>query len=352
MYYVNKPTTPMKLVSVIVPVYKVEAYIAQAINSVLNQTYNHFELLIIDDGCSDTNDRTIDICRQFKDSRIRIIYQKNRGLAGARNTGIRHSQGEYLAFLDGDDMWKPDKLSKQVEHLDSHPDVGVSFCRSAFMDNQDRLLGTYQMPRLQNITAEHLFYENSIGNGSAPVIRKEVLEEICFQDNRHGEQENFYFDEDFRRSEDLECWIRIVLQTSWKIEGLSDTLTLYRVNQEGLSASVFKQLASWEQVVNKTRSYAPDLIAHCEKPAKAHQLFYLARQAIKFKDGKTAVKLINQAFATYNKILFTNTRVTVLTSIAGYLLYLLPSHLYNFLQFWGLKLNGFTQQRVIKRGKK
>ncbi|MGI0480110.1 glycosyltransferase family 2 protein [Geminocystis sp. CENA526] len=338
----------MKLVSVIVPVYNVEAYIAQAINSVLSQTYPHFELLIIDD---EGNDRTMDICRQFEDYRIRIISQKNRGLAGARNTGIRHSQGEYLAFLDGDDMWMPDKLAKHIEHLESHPEVGVSFSRSAFIDNQDKLLGTYQMPRLENITAEHLFYENSIGNGSAPVIRREVFEEICFPDNRHGEVENFYFDEDFRRSEDLECWIRIVLQTSWKIEGFSDTLTLYRVNQQGLSANVFPQLASWEQVINKTRSYAPDLIDRCEKPAKAHQLLYLARQAIKFKDGKTAVQLINQAFSTYNKILFTNTRVTVLTSIVGYLLYLLPSPLYNFLEFWGLKLNGFIQKSAIKRKK-
>ncbi|MGY6530570.1 MAG: glycosyltransferase family 2 protein [Cyanobacterium sp.] len=338
----------MKLVSVIVPVYNVEAYIAQAIGSVLSQTYTHFELLIIDDEGSD---RTIDICRQFKDSRIRIISQKNRGLAGARNTGIRHSQGEYLAFLDGDDMWKPDKLLKHVEHLKTHPQVGVSFCRSAFIDNQDQLLGTYQMPQLENITAEHLLYENSIGNGSAPVIRKEVFEEICFQDNRHGEKENFYFDEDFRRSEDLECWLRIVLQTSWKIEGFSDTLTLYRVNQEGLSANVFKQLASWEQVINKTRLYAPDLIAHCEKPAKAHQLLYLARQAIKFKDGKTALQLINQAFSTYNKILFTNTRVTVLTLIAGYLLYFLPSPVYNLLESWGLKLNGYIQNNAIQRRK-
>ncbi|MGL5077637.1 MAG: glycosyltransferase family 2 protein, partial [Waterburya sp.] len=117
----------MKLVSVIVPVYNVEDYIAQTINSVLNQTYPHFELLIIDDA---SPDRSLEICQQFRDPRIKIISQKNRGLAGARNTGIRHAQGDYLAFLDSDDLWLPEKLAQHIQHLESAPQVGVSFSRS------------------------------------------------------------------------------------------------------------------------------------------------------------------------------------------------------------------------------
>ena len=101
----------MKKVSVIVPTYGVEKFIAAAVRSVLKQTYKDFELLIIDDG---SPDRSIEIYQQFTDSRIKIIRQANRGLAGARNTGIRHSQGEYLAFLDGDDVWLPQKLKNTL----------------------------------------------------------------------------------------------------------------------------------------------------------------------------------------------------------------------------------------------
>jgi glycosyltransferase involved in cell wall biosynthesis len=81
-------------VSVIMPVYNVERYVAAAIRSVLQQTFSNFELIIVDDGGKDTS---LDICRTFSDPRIRIVSQANRGLAGARNTGIRHARGRYIA---------------------------------------------------------------------------------------------------------------------------------------------------------------------------------------------------------------------------------------------------------------
>ena len=182
----------MKLVSVIVPVYNVENYIAQTIESVLQQTYTNFEILVIDD---ESPDRSVAIIREFDDPRIKIISQENRGLAGARNTGIRHAQGDYLAFLDSDDLWLPDKLARHVKHLDCATQVGVSFSRSQFIDGKGKALGIYQMPKLQDITPAHLLCRNPVGNGSAPVIRKEVFEAIRFQDNLHGCEEDFYFDD-------------------------------------------------------------------------------------------------------------------------------------------------------------
>ncbi|NEO51027.1 MAG: glycosyltransferase family 2 protein, partial [Moorea sp. SIO4A3] len=105
----------MKHVSVIIPVYGVENYIAAAVQSVLEQTYTNFEVLIIDD---ESPDSSIKICQEFSDQRLKIIHQTNRGLAGARNTGIRHAKGDYLAFLDGDDLWLPQKLERHIEHLE------------------------------------------------------------------------------------------------------------------------------------------------------------------------------------------------------------------------------------------
>ena len=99
-------TTILPRISVIMPVYDVERYVAAAIQSVLDQSFKDFELIIIDDGGSDSS---LAICRGFVDPRIRIISQSNRGLAGARNTGIMQARGAYIALLDSDDLWARDK---------------------------------------------------------------------------------------------------------------------------------------------------------------------------------------------------------------------------------------------------
>ncbi|MEB3311934.1 MAG: glycosyltransferase family 2 protein [Snowella sp.] len=336
----------MKLISVIVPVYNVEAYIQETIRSVLAQTYPHFELIIVDDG---SPDRSIELCQQFTDERIRIIHQKNRGLAGARNTGIRHAKGEYLAFLDSDDLWLPEKLEKHFQHLENSPEVGLSFSRSAFIDANGNSLGIYQMPKLTNIPPSHLLCRNPIGNGSAPVIRRETLEAIRFQENRYGTVEDFYFDDSFRRSEDIECWIRIAVQTPWKIEGIPEALTLYRVNEEGLSANVMQQYESWEAIIQKTRSYAPELVAKWENPARAYQLRYLARRAVRFKSGKTAVELVNRALATHWQIILAEPSRTLLTLGAAYFLYLMPLPLYNQIEALALKITGYLQKLKVSR---
>ena len=315
----------MTKVSVIVPVYQVEKYIGAAVESVLQQTYKEFELLIIDDG---SPDKSIEICQQLTDSRIKIIRQENRGLAGARNTGIRHAQGEYLAFLDSDDLWLPEKLEKHIEHLEKSPAMGISFCPSAFIDEVGQPRGTFSKPNLKDIEPSILLRDNPIGNGSAPVVRRSALEEIKYQDNLYGTVEDFYFDESLRQAEDLDCWLRIAIQTDWQIEGIPEALTLYRVNSGGLSAGLLKQLKYLEKVIEKTRSYAPELIDQWEVPVKAYHLRYLGRSAIRLRDGSMAVKLMHQALATHWSIILEEPSRTLMTLATAYLLWLLPKSCY------------------------
>lgn len=333
-------------VSVIVPVYQVEKYIHETISSILQQTWQDFELLIIDD---ESRDRSIEICREFTDSRIKIISQKNRGLAGARNTGIRHAQGEYLAFLDSDDLWLPQKLEKHLHHLENNPTVGISFSRSAFIDEQGKPLGIYQMPKLKNISASDLFCRNPIGNGSAVVIRREVLQEIKFAETVDGILEDWYFDESFRQSEDIECWLRIILQTQWQIEGIPEALTLYRVNSGGLSANLLKQLESWERIIDKAKVYAPQFIAQWENPARAYQLRYLARRAVRQRDSKVAVELVNRALITHWQIILAEPHRTILTILAAYLQRLLPQSFYSQIEALSLQITGANQKRQINQ---
>ncbi len=335
----------MTKVSVIMPIYGVEKYVEAAVSSVLAQSFTDFELLIIDD-CSP--DKSVEICRLFDDPRIQIIqHEKNKGLAGARNTGIRCATGEYLAFLDSDDAWEPAKLMAHVAHLDSNQDIGVSFSRSAFIDEEGKRLATVQMPRLDYAPAEHLLCRNPIGNGSAPVVRKAVFEDIKFTADKFNTDYFSYFDEAFRQSEDIECWIRIRIKTNWRIEGLSEALTLYRLNGGGLSANIPKQLASWEKVIEKTHGYAPELIEQYGKRARAYQLRYLARQAIRLGDGKMAVEMFNKSLSCDSSILWNEPSRTIITGSAAYIQRVVPSSTFNKLMPVANAVTGVAQRARI-----
>lgn len=337
----------MKKFSVIIPVYNVEQYIAETINSVLQQTYTNFELLIIDDG---SPDNSVNICQSFTDSRIKIIRQQNRGVAAARNTGIRHSQGEYLAFLDADDLWLPNKLEKHLEHLESLPTVGVSFSRSAFIDEAGKPLKLYQMSKLKDITPLDLLCRTPIGNGSAAVFRREVFAEIKFKDNLYGVTEDFYFNEDrnLHPSEDVECWLRIAIQTNWKMEGVAAPLTLYRVNPHGFSAQIFKKLRSWETLLDKAQAYVPaEDMRQWKAPAMAYQLRHLARRAVTLEAKSTAIDLAHKALFTYWQILIEEPHRTLLTLAAAYSLLLLPKSLHSFIKSLAIKIVGTTQNRAL-----
>ncbi len=337
----------MPEISVIMPVYNVEAFVADAVRSVLEQTFTDFELLIIDDL---SPDGSIAICERFDDPRIRIIrHEQNRGLAGARNTGIRHARAPLLAFIDSDDCWRPEKLALHVAHLAARPAVGVSFSRSAFIDETGQPTQCYQMPRLADIEPGYYLCRNPIGNGSAPVIRREVFEQIAYPGEREGEPEPCYFDESLRRSEDIECWIRIALTTDWEIEGIPEALTLYRLNAGGLSAQLYAQYESWQQVIEKTRAYAPDFIARWERPARAFQLRYLARQAIRLQDGGAALKLTAQALRTAPAILAREPGRTLTTLGAALLLRLLPLTLYRRVEDIAQRAIGQLQKKRIEQ---
>lgn len=341
----------MPKVSVVMPIYNVQHFVKSAIESVLSQSFSDFELILVND-CS--TDQSLAICKTILDHRIRIVnHEQNKGLAAARNTGIRHSIGKYVAFIDSDDMWHKDKLKMHVNHLNESPKVGISFSRSSFMDHKGKKIHFYQMPQLTGITAADLLCRNPVGNGSAPVIRRETLNDIRFQALNHPEHYTCYFDEKFRQSEDIECWLRIVATTHWKMEGIPAPLTYYRLNQQGLSSNIIKQLASWESMIDKAKLYAPKLLAKHENNARAYQLRYLARQSIRNGKGKAAISLINRAITESPAIMIHETARTCVTLTAAYLLWILPSSLYTVCENIGQFFMGHIQKnRITKDGVK
>lgn len=313
------------IISVIIPMYNVEKYIEQSINSVLEQSYHHFELILVDDGCVDN---TLNIVNKFYDPRIIVISQANRGLSGARNTGINAARGLYIALLDADDYWAEDKLTKHIQHLSANPKVGVSYCPSLFVNEEGELLGIGQFPKLKNITKQHIFCRNPVGNGSSPVIRQSLLSDVSRFGVKRDKYRKMYFDESLKQSEDIEFWTRIALTTKWEFAGIDTPLTYYRVNDSGLSADVNKQLASWQQAVMLNQGDAPIFFKQFYSLAKAYQLRYLARRSIKSKDKFTAFKLIHQAIYCDYRIVFQEPSRTIVTLCCAWLKFL-PSNIYS-----------------------
>ncbi|MBO6798550.1 glycosyltransferase family A protein [Maricaulis sp.] len=308
------------IVSVAMPVYNVERYVEAAVESVLAQTYENLELLIIDDGGSDNS---IELCRAFIDPRVRIISQENRGLAGARNSGIRYARGEIIAFLDSDDLWHPQKLERHLEHLRERPDVGVSFSGAKLIDERGVPLGMEQRPRLTNISARDIFQRNPVSNGSTPVIRRAVFDSIAQPSSRFaGETE--WFDERLKQSEDIDCWLRIALQTDWQFEGIPGALTGYRVNAGGLSANIEAQFDSWLYVRNKVRGISPHFARRWEAAAEAFQLRYLARRAVRMRDRGLALKLTTRALMKAPVALLREPVKTATTLLAAIALRIMP----------------------------
>jgi glycosyltransferase involved in cell wall biosynthesis len=303
----------MPKASIIVPAFNVSKTLPQTLNSLLNQTFEDFEIVVVDDG---SNDDTAQIARAFAaDRRVRLIQQRNRGLAGARNTGIAKARGEYVGFCDADDLWQPKKLASHITHLERAPEVGLSFSGSELIDDDGNTIGVSQRPRLRAITAAHVFKRNPIGNGSAAVMRRAALVDLGYRPK--GEKiRDWVFDETFRQSEDVECWLRLVLTTGWKIEGVPGLLTRYRINSGGLSAGIDRQFKSWERIVEKLRPLDPGFFRQHEPAARAYQFRYLARRAISNYDPDRAKEMIKASLAQSWKPVFQEPLKTTFTMLA------------------------------------
>jgi len=319
----------MPLVSVVVPVYNVEQYLEEALTSVITQSYPHLDIIVVDD---ESPDQSIELIQQrFDDPRIRIIRQKNRGLAGARNTGIRRARGEFIAFLDSDDFWQSDKIERHIQVMQANPNYGVSFCSSLFVDEQSKSLGRLQAPKKKEAyQASDIFCRNPVGNGSVPVIRKGTLEQIGFtsDDKLHnGKPYIQYFDESLRQSEDVDCWTRIALTTGAQFHYIDLPLTNYRINDGSLSADVDKQFETWSALLAKLEDYAPQFAKKHGLTAKAFQYRYLARRCVFQGQGKLAATFMWSALKTHPMALMKELGKTIETSVASVCLALVPQRL-------------------------
>jgi len=225
----------MPKVSVIIPAYNAMAFLPETLESVRNQTFTDYEVLIINDG---STDNIVEWSSQIQDTRVKLIDQENKGLSGARNSGIWHSQGEYLAFLDADDVWEKTKLEKQVELLDQNLEVGLVSTWVTTIDSNGELLELHQIPKIEGVELKkELFKYNIIHCGSTPLIRR-----CCFE--RVG-----FFASDLSGAADWDMWLRIARY--YPISVIQESLVYYRQHTNNMSKKMRAMLEDVSKVIQR-----------------------------------------------------------------------------------------------------
>jgi len=233
------------LVSVIMSMFNAERFLEQAIRSILEQTYQNFEFIIIDDG---SKDQSWDIAVGFShiDARIRLIrLEKNQGVSTACNAGLNIAKGKYIARMDSDDVSLPGRLSRQVGFMETYPEVGVLGCGMRYMHESGKLLGVPPQFHGDLFIRWHLLFESPFFNPTV-MLRKSILDQYDLKYDLasiHGE-------------EDYELWSRLLLVT--KGENLSEIFLHYRLHLGSISHR--HAIERHEHVVNiSSRSVATHL---------------------------------------------------------------------------------------------
>lgn len=163
------------MITVAIPAYNAEQFLEAAVQSALNQTWKNLEVIVVDDGSTDS---TFDIAKRMAalDDRVRVIQAENGGVGEARNRALHEARGEYFAPLDADDLWEPEKLSKQVSAMEAGgQETGMAYCLSNAVDVQGNFLNRCPWWRVEGDVGEALLYRNFIGCASVPLFRTALL---------------------------------------------------------------------------------------------------------------------------------------------------------------------------------
>lgn len=211
------------MVSIVMPAYNAEKYIEQSIKSVLEQTYTDYELIIVDDCSTDGTARVVEKMAAG-DSRIVFLKaEKNAGVSAARNLAISRAAGEWIAFLDSDDLWAPDKLEKQLSFMAANPGARLTYTASAFIDDEGNPY-SYVMRVTPTITHREILYRNLVSCSSV-IVEKSLVQKYPFGDTK--------------MCEDTAVWLQILREIPCA-HGIDEPLLTYRLARKSRSSNRIK----------------------------------------------------------------------------------------------------------------
>ncbi len=289
----------MPKVSVVIPAYNAMTYLPETVESVLKQTFSDYEVLIINDGSSD---HIVEWAAQVTDPQVSIISQQNQGVSAARNTGIAQAQGEYIAFLDADDLWEPTKLEKQVGCLEANPSVGLVYTWTALIDQFGQPTRRVWTSHIEGNVWEHIVVDDMISNGSSPMVRRRCFETAGV------------FDPNINSSEDRDMWIRIAVNYPFAV--VKEVLTLYRRHPHNTTNQRQKMIQDLRQVIEKTFETAPLESLYLRNRSYGQMNLFQAWNSIDERNYQEARHFQQQALLHYPQLRYSENYIRLSLAIA------------------------------------
>jgi glycosyltransferase involved in cell wall biosynthesis len=269
----------MPTITTIIPAYNQGHFLADAINSVLAQTYQDFEIVVVDDGSTDD---TAAIAQSFTDPRVRYIYKQNGGLSSARNEGLRHAQGQFISYLDCDDCFLPEKLEILIGEMSNYPDLGLVAGQAVPVDEHGRHIGkTFATPLPADL--RQLLLGNPLHVGSV-LVRRNWQEQVGF------------FDETLRSYEDWDMWLRLA-RAGCQMAYVPKPVSLYRFHTAQMTRDGRQMTTATFAVLDKLFN-DPDLPVDWRTlQAQAYSQGYLRKtaQAYRVRDYETGQQSLVKA---------------------------------------------------------
>jgi glycosyltransferase involved in cell wall biosynthesis len=251
----------MPTVSVIVPAYNAEKTILETIQSIRAQTFSDFELIVINDGSSD---RTVELLSTINDPRLKVSSYENGGLPVARNRGIQRATGEFITFIDADDLWKPDKLEAQLKALQEYPEAGVVYSWTAFIDENSNFLYAWEPLYWRGNVYPRLLIRNFISSGSNLLVRRQFIQAA-------GE-----FDPNLKSVEDWDYYLRLAALCPFAV--VPEYHILYRRSTQSMTSKVDVMEKANLTVIERAFQAAPSELQYLKNRSLANAYRYLAKQ--------------------------------------------------------------------------
>ena len=256
-------------VSVITATYNYGRYLGGAIESVLAQTFSDWEMIVVDDGSTDNTQQVIQ--PYLADKRIRYHRTKNQGQPAAENTGIRLSCGCFIAFLDADDLWMPEKLDAQMKLFHSKPDLAVVYSGRRIINPEGVTISTTKRPLFRGMVLDRIFRNNFVCFSSS-VVRRDVFDNVGL------------FDEECRHASDYELWLRVALR--YEFDYVDKPLVIYRTGHANLTSRGDVQLLTALRIMDRFVSeyggrsrLDPRLVRRCYAETYLHLGQVMARKS-------------------------------------------------------------------------
>lgn len=274
------------LVSVIVPAYNAENFIGETLNSVLSQTYEKIEVIVVDDGSRDLTAAIVKNAAS-RDRRLKLLRQSNLGVAAARNLAIERSSGEYIAPIDADDLWYPSKIEKQILSLESAgPKAGASYCWCVSINERGKVLGLGPRWDLEGEVYQPLVLRNFIGNASVPLFRCEYLRRI-------GGYNAELRARNAQGCEDWEICLRLAEICEFRV--VKEYLSAYRCYTQSMSYDHSAMAKSYALVIDDVQRRHPEIADRVYRWSKGMFYLYLATKSNACGDLRTSYRWLLRA---------------------------------------------------------